>query len=192
MKPLEPNSSLLKLPDGIKIAITKDELKQVAKLRKREFGRLYPALTKFEDDYDATACVLYDKNKDEKIISTGRIVFDSPHGLPADELVPEEINKLRQQQLHIAELSKFTISHEASGVLGIYHLAYCAIAEHHDVDYLVFIVERNKTKAYKKIADASVLAPDIGYSYGTGRRFSLLGGSLSSIKNSVSHYWEAR
>ena len=167
--------NLPKLPAGLKIASTESEMISVWKLRDEAFCKRFPEVhTSRNDPYDRHACVLYGSNDEGEIISTGRIVFDGARGLPADKLVKPQIDQLRSEGLPIAELSRLAITPEAEGHLSSYIRAWYEIARARGISSCVFICLRNKARAYKRLVGASVLLPDIRYSYGTGKVFSLL------------------
>ncbi len=176
---------LSQAPDRLKIATNEHEFRHIWALRAAEFGRLYPALKGVDfthDTHDGCACVLYSENKAGEIISTGRVVFDSGLGLPADQIIKSEVDKLRQRGLVIAEPSKFAIAKEARGVLAVYLRTYYEIAVGYHIDSLVFIMPAKNTGFYEKIMHATVLTDDVGYSYGTNARFALVEWHIKTSK----------
>lgn len=190
MQVLAPTIKLSLVPNYLKIATTEQEFQHIWQLRQAEYSSRYPAINYFKDDvYDANACVLYSQNKDGKYISTGRIVLDSVLGLPADELIKPEVDKLRQQGLIIAESSKFAINREARGALPWYFYTYCEICVAYGIDSLIFIIWDKNVGLYQKTAGAKVLVQDIGYHYGTAHKFSLLECRVQEVIPTFLQYW---
>lgn len=182
--------ALSQVPERLKIATTEVEFKAVWKLREAEYSKLYPGVTHFKDDaYDGTACVLYSQNQAGELTSTGRIAFDGPFGLPADEIVKPAIDKLRQQGLVVAESSKFTITREARGILPAYFYTYYEIAAGYGIDSLIFIIRDKNVSLYQKTAGANILLDDIGFTYGTGYRFSLLECRVQKVIPTFLKFW---
>lgn len=167
------------VPKHLKIATKENEFQKIWARREIEFTKYYPALTHehFQNDiYDANAYVLYSENPEGEIISTGRLVFDGTFGLPADQVIKDEVDKLRQQGLKIAESSKLAIASTKHGthILPFYFYTYYEIAVQYQIDSVIFIMCNQHIQAYKRFVDVSILVDDIGYSYGTQKTFSLL------------------
>lgn len=186
-KPHDLQLSLV--PSQLKIAESIGDFEAISKVRAQQYG-IYPSVTHNQDDtYDKNACVLYSQNSQGEVTSTGRIVFDSPLGLPADQLIKAEIDKLRQQGLVVAESSKFAITREARGILPAYFYTYYEIAAAYGIDSLIFIIRNKNVGLYQKTAGAQVLVDDIGYQYGTHYRFSLLECRVQVVIPTFLKFW---
>lgn len=174
MQVIKPNQALSYVPKHLRIATTEEELKNIWEFRRQCFS-IYPAVKNFENDiHDEGACVLYGKSHLGHITSTCRLVFDSSSGLPADQLLKPEIDKLRQEGLRIAESSKLASTIEDMNTIARYFFTYYEIAVSQGVDSIVFIVWDKYISAYRRYVDAQILVRDIGFSYGTENTFSLL------------------
>lgn len=177
------------VPSQLKIAQSINDFEAINKVRAQQYG-IYPSVTHNQDDtYDQYACVLYSQNNLGEVTSTGRIVFDSPLGLPADKLIKTEVDKLRQQGLVVAESSKFAITREARGILPAYFYTYYEIAAACGIDSLIFIIRDKNVGLYQKTAGAQVLVDDIGYQYGTGYKFSLLECRVQVVIPTFLKFW---
>ena len=154
--------ALTHVPNDVNVLTSWKRIKEVEQLRRTQFNK-YPQGGDAMDQFDQVASILIGKNKKGEITSTGRIVFDSPMGLPADKLVKTAVDKLRNEGLVIAELSKFAISPEARGVLRSYLWAYYEIGIKMGIDSYISINPSKDVNVYKKIYAARVLIPDIGY-----------------------------
>lgn len=162
------------VPEHLKIANTEDELKQICTLRHQCFG-IYPAVKHSgQDIHDSNAFVLYSDDSDGRLTSTCRLVFDGPSGLPADQILKSEVDKLRQQGLKVAESSKLASVKEDIKTIARYFFTYYEIAVRHSIDSVIFIAWDKYIAAYKRYVDANILVRDIGYSYGTDSTFSLM------------------
>lgn len=167
------------VPEHLKIATKEQEFQKIWARREIEFTKYYPALTHihFQDDvYDANAYVLYSESEEGEIISTGRLVFDGVFGLPADEVIHGEVDKLRHQGLRVAESSKLAIASAKHGIhiLPFYFYTYYEIAVQYQIDSVIFVMATQHIQAYKRFVDVNILVDDIGYSYGTQKTFALL------------------
>ena len=190
MQVMKSDWTLRYVPKPLKVATTKKEFKKVWGLREAEYSKLYPGVTHFKNDrFDHNACVLYSQNQKGEVVSTGRIAFDGPGGLPADELIKPEINKLRKKGLVVAESSKFTINPKAKGILPYYFYSYYEIAAKRNIDSMIFIIPDKNVRLYQKTAGAKILLKDIGYSYGTDAKFSLLECRVKEIIPTFLQYW---
>ncbi len=175
-----PRSSIAK---NLKISTSKNELQKIWQLRTAEYNKHYSEFSCNDDDnYDADALVLYSKNQQGRLISTGRIVFDSPHGLPADSIIKAEVSKLRKQGLKIAELSKLAISEGARGILHEYIQTFYKVAVQQNIDSLIFICKDSSAVVYRRLVGAKMLVKNIQYSYGTDFAFSLLEWKIKESK----------
>ena len=179
--------ALKHVPNNVNVLTSWKRIKEIEQLRRSQFKK-YPQGGKAIDQFDQVSCILIGKNKQDEITSTGRIVFDSPMGLPAEKLVKAEVNKLRNQGLVIAELSKFAIAPEARGILRNYLWAYYEIGIKMGIDSYISINPSKDVNVYKKIYAARVLLPDIGYSYGTKGTFSLMEYKLKEVKPCLSKW----
>lgn len=183
-------AKLSQVPKYLRVATTEEEFREIWKLRQAEFARAYPGLTEFSDDvHDGYACVLYSQNEKGQIVSTGRIAFDGPLGLPADKIIKSEIDRLRNSGLKVAELSKFAISRAGWGVLPYYFYTYYEIAAAYKIDSVIFISRDRYVGVYQKTAGAKILLNDIGYNYGTNFKFSLLECRLSEMTPILLSHW---
>lgn len=172
---------IAKVSNDIRIINTSSVFREVRSLRKEQFEK-YPASGDSIDKFDLNSFILTGYNSKEILTSTGRIVFDSSLGLPADEYAKDEINKLRKENLVIAELSKFAIAPEAKGMLRSYLKAYYEIALSLGIDSYISINPSKDVNIYKKIYAARVLVKDIGYSYGTNNTFSMMEYKIKEVK----------
>jgi len=160
---------------NLEISTSNSELQKIWQLRTIEYNKHYSEFSCNDDDnYDTDALVLYSKNQQGQFLSTGRIVFDSPQGLPAETIVKAEVGKLRKQNLKIAELSKLAISDEASGILHEYIQTFYKVAIQQNIDSLIFICKDSSAVVYRRLVGAKMLVKNIQYSYGTDFAFSLL------------------
>lgn len=166
---------------------SKGEMPAIEMLRQSQFKR-YPEVGRVIDRYDQNSCILYAKNDENHVTSTGRIVFDSPMGLPADIYAKGEIDKLREQGFDLVEISKFAIAPEAKGILRFYLWAYYEIAIELGIDALVSINPIKDVRVYEKIYSAEVLLSDIGQNYGTNSTFALLEHNIQRAKPSLSKW----
>lgn len=181
------NTALSRVPNDIFFIECKQEMGEVKNLRNEQFKR-YPEGGSAIDKFDKDACILASKNNKGKITSTGRIVFDGGLGLPADRYVKSEIDKLRNQGFIIAELSKFAIASEARGILRGYLRAYYEIAAEVGIDFFISINPCKDVGVYKKIYAATVRVEDIGHSYGTSDKFTLLEFDLKKVRPCLSRW----
>jgi hypothetical protein len=64
--------------------------------------------------------------KDDAVIGTITVGFDTGHGLLVDELYGEEVDKLRQQGLRVCEFTKLAIDHKGASkrmIAGLFQVA---------------------------------------------------------------------
>ena len=181
------NVELAQIPNSISIFNPSVKLQEIKSLREGQFEK-YPEGGDPIDKFDLDAFILTGNNAKGELTSTGRIVFDSPLGLPADKYVKTAIDKLRKKNLVIAELSKFAITSEAKGMLRHYLKAYYEIAVALGIDSYISINPSKDVSVYKKIYAAKVLIEDIGYSYGTANTFTLMEYKIQDVKPCLSHW----
>lgn len=171
----ELTQKLSKVPQHLQVLSNPQLLPNIWQLRSQLYSKRYTGFSNEQTDtFDQHALVLYSQNTKQQVISTGRLVMDSECGLPADEYAKEELDVLRAQGLMLAEPSKFAISKEAQGVLVTYLQTFYEIGMALSIDAFIFIINEKNIALYEKIVDARVLKENIGFSYGTASRFSLL------------------
>lgn len=159
----------------LEISTSKHEEQKIWQFRNAEYNKHYTEFSCNDDDnFDADAIILYSKNQQGNVVSTGRIVFDSLQGLPADAIIKNEVDRLRGQGLILAELSKLAISEEARGMLSSYIESFYQVSLQKNVDSLIFICKSKSAVIYKRLVGAKILIKNIQYSYGTSFTFSLL------------------
>jgi hypothetical protein len=180
---------LSKVPQHLQVLSDPQLLPNIWQLRSQLYSKHYSGFSNEQtDSFDQHSLVLYSKNTEQKITSTGRLVIDSKYGLPADEYVKDELDVLRAQGLILAEPSKFAISKEAQGFLVNYLQTFYEIGMALSIDAFIFIINQKNVAFYEKIVDAKVLKQSIGYSYGTLSRFSLL---MCSIQKELPSFFSA-
>lgn len=173
---------------NLEISTSRSELEKIWKLRNEEYNKHYSEFSCNDNDsFDANALVLFSKNTKGKLVSTGRIVFDSLQGLPADSIIHSELTKMRKRGLQIAEISKLAISEEASGVLHEYMQTFYDVAIQQNIDSLLFICKKSSAVVYRRLVGAKMLVNDINYSYGTDFAFSLLEWRVRESKYHQAH-----
>lgn len=158
-----------KLPRGLKIAESLDDIKRIEDFREGLFSPLYPGITDFHDDiHDAFSLIAYTENKKNRVTSSVRIVFDSPSKLPADEYAKTHLDRLRKSGLKLAELSRFAISDEARdhGLLPVYYHFVHSICADNGIDSMIIIINSKSVNFHKKRIGAKMLIDDIGHNYG--------------------------
>jgi hypothetical protein len=186
-------AKLSQVPKHLSIATTEQELRDIWHLRHAQYSPLYPDVKDFENDkYDQFACVFYSRNNEGEIISTGRIAFDGPIGLPADSLIKPEIDKLREKGLRLAESSKLAINRTAKGILPYYFYTYYELSAAYNIDSIVFIIRDRYIGAYTKSTGARIIVDDIGYTYGTNYKFSLLEWRIKEMGEIFLKNWEGK
>lgn len=179
--------ALAQVSNDIRIYNPSSRLQKIKTLREKQFKK-YPEGGASVDEFDLDAFILTGSNSKGELTSTGRIVFDSTLGLPADTYAKAEIDKLRQKNLVIAELSKFAITSEAKGMLRSYLKAYYKIGVSLGIDSYISINPSKDVNVYKKIYAARVIIEDIGYSYGTNHTFTLMEYKIRDVRKSLSNW----
>lgn len=157
------------LPEGLKIANSEPQINKIEDFRERLFGSLYPEMKDFHDDlHDAFSLILFTENKQGDVISTARVVFDSPAELPADEYANTLINERRNKGQKLVEISRFAIADEAKdqGLLPIYYQAFYSICVDNNIDSMIIIINSKSVKFHQKRIGAELLIDDIGHNYG--------------------------
>lgn len=164
------------VPKPLQVVHEGTDIKKIWRLRQNEYGKRYPNMSAANDAYDDYSCILYTEDETGDVTSTGRIVMDGELGLPADEIevIRDEINLLRKRHGSIAELSRFAISDAARGLLPTYLQTYHQFACENNIKLLIFITRDKNINFYRRTLGAKLLHSDVGYSYGTDYRFSLL------------------
>ena len=174
------------LPEGLKIANSSEQVKQIEDFREDLFGSLYPEMKNFHDDlHDSFSLILFTENNQGDVMSTARIIFDNPVGLPADDHANESINERRKSGLKLAEISRFAISDEAKdeGLLPIYYQAFYTICVENKIDSMIIIINSKSVKFHQKRIGARLLINDIGYNYGCAElKFSCMDWVVSKTK----------
>ena len=159
----------------LKVVHEGTDLAKIWQLRQSEYGKYYPTMHDAANDaYDDYSCILYSEDETGDITSTGRLVLDSERGLPADEIIHEEINLLRRHRGRIAEPSRFAISNSARGILPTYLRTYYQLARENSINSLIFITRDKNIGFYRRALSANLIRKDVGYHYGTDYCFSLL------------------
>ncbi len=91
--------------------------------------------------------------EDRKIVATISLIMDSLLGLPSEDIFPEEVRKIRESALRIAEVAGLAISHTCRNeriIMNLYHVMI-AFAEFCGVTRLVISVNPRHAKFYKDV-----------------------------------------
>ena len=175
------------LPHGLQIATSKEQLRRIETFRETIFGALYPGMQNFQNDaHDATSLILFSENESGDINGTVRIVFDRKLGLPADEYARKQLDRLRNNHLRLAELSRFAISAEArkKGLVKHYYQAVYSLCAANAIDAMIIIIQQKSVAFHKKRIGAKMLMEDIGYHYGRDDlQFSCMSWSIHKTRH---------
>jgi N-acyl-L-homoserine lactone synthetase len=117
------------------------------------------------DGYDTHAAIFY-THYNGKITGTCRIIFDTEGRLPIDENY--SLDHLRQKHGRIAELSRFIIDNDVTGLSPEFKLlikGMYGIVEHNDIDLAVSVIAKEHYKFYNKVGgfQKEALLPTYGH-----------------------------
>lgn len=171
-------------PDALNLVMTKNERERVQAFGQAEYAKWYPAITtSFKGDrYNDVCCTLYSENQQGKLVTTARILFDSPLGLPNESLAQAWVNECRENGKRLIEVGEFIITENARGLLKTYYRAFWEIANENDIDYMLIIVKQKDIPFHREMIGASVLVEDTKNSYGSRYKFSCLSWPVKETK----------
>jgi len=151
----------------LRVAKTPRELKKIWSFRQKEYSKILPNITGFDNDpYDECASVLFTADSSGEITSTGRLVFDSVLGLPEESLVNSLIQNHRHVGLKLAEYGRVIIRDSNSGLIKDYFKSVYQIAIDNNIDSIIVVSKKRDLIFYKKMIGAKLLSDDVGETFG--------------------------
>ncbi len=112
---------------------------------------------------DASNLVTLIATEHEQTLGTISVRFDSPEGLRAEELFPDEIAALRAQGRHLCEFTKLAMDHVVKSkrvLASLFHTAYIWAHRILDFDDVVIEVNPRHVLYYRKMLDFTVIGPE--------------------------------
>lgn len=171
------------VPETLKVAKTRIEFNKIWAFRKKEYGRVLPNITGFNNDkHDDYASVLFTENSDGDLTSTGRIVFDNPLGLPEENLVSNLIKGHRQAGLRLAEYGRVIIRDTGKDLLKEYFKAAYLIAINNNIDSIIVVSKQKDVPFYTKMIGAVLLSDDVGETFGGKDPYACVDWKISNTK----------
>ena len=83
LKVLETKKNIIPptcISENLEISTSISDMRNIWRLRTTEYNKHYSEFSCNDDDnFDQDALLLFSKNKSGKMVSTGRIIFDSPY-----------------------------------------------------------------------------------------------------------------
>jgi hypothetical protein len=171
----------------IRIAKTKKDKKRIYHFGKKEYKKYYPAIKNSfqENKYASVSCRLYSENNTGNIISTARVLFDSPYGMPNDYITKDHINKRRNASKRLMEVGEFIIADQTQGIalLKDYYRAFYEVAVENAIDYMIIIVKTKDVSFHQRMIGTKTLVENTGESYGSQYDFSCLEWPIKTTKH---------
>lgn len=172
------------LQDRVQVAKGRAQFKKVWAFRKREYSQTYPEISGFEDDsFDDHACVFFTENAEGEVISTARLVFDGPNGLPEELLISDLIASQRERGVRFAELGRFIISTEARGILTEYYKSFYQAAMANSVASIVMVMKQKDVRLHVKKMGVRLLASNLGVTFGSRHEYACVEWEMAKTKS---------
>ena len=158
----------LKVPENLKLdeplemlEITQRNMKEVSQLWQESYQKVYPSYQINPDDpYNQHAHILCTKNVNNEIVSTARIIMDSPLGFPDDDIYPKEIKAYRQKGLKLAELGR-CINTDRNQKINPYFKAIYQLAKAERIDAIVITLKDKDVPLYQRLIGADCLSTEM-------------------------------
>lgn len=112
---------------------------------------------------DASNLVTLIATDHDETIGTISVRFDSPEGLRAEELFPDEIRALRDEGRHLCEFTKLAMDHVVKSkrvLASLFHTAYIWAHRILDFDDVVIEVNPRHVLYYRKMLGFTVIGPE--------------------------------
>ena len=159
-------SILSKLPNGIHLAQTQEEIQAIIDLRKNYYQDNTEEVKAFHNDgLDSDGYVFYSTDSKGNITSTVRLLLDSKKGFPEEKLLPEPVHKMRGEGKKFAELGRLLILENKSVLLPLLYKIVLDVAQILDVDAILIVMKKSNYSSHKKIMAVNILSENMGFSW---------------------------
>ncbi len=177
--------NLFKISRELKVAKTVRELKKIWAFRAREYGKVLPHISGFDNDpFDDDAAVLFSENAIGEITSTGRLAFDGSLGLPEERLVSDLIYEHRQAGLKLAEYGRVIINDDAKdGLIKQYFKAAYVIAANNGVDSIIVVSKRKDVSFYQGMIGVKLLSNNVNETFGGKDPYACIEWKIASTRS---------
>lgn len=162
------SAPVLKVPENIKLDAPLEilekstaNIKEVSKLWKESYRKVYPNYNiDINDPFNQQSYIICTRDKSNQVVSTARIIIDSPLGFPDDDIYPPEINLLREKGKKLVEVGRCVNTDK--GLIpkpyfkGIYLLSRAVQA-----DAIIMTMKDRNVSLYQKLIGVQCLSPEM-------------------------------
>lgn len=142
----------------LKVCQSTTTLNEIKALRLDRYRERYPSIKNPDHDaFDDHSIVIYGENEKSKVISSCRLVFDSPLGLPEDPLFSKSADCLRRQRKSIVEASRFVNRSHSTKGFKEYYRAFYQIGMAFNLDVILFVMEEKNFAFHHRMLNAELL-----------------------------------
>lgn len=160
------------LPEGLQIVESHEELARIETFREASFSPDFPDLKNYRNDpHDPYSLIMYTENEKREVTSTGRLVFDSPVGLPADEYAHQDVNLLRNKNLKLTEASRLTIPNKDKGLIRLYYKSFYCLSVENGFNSIVVVINKSHLNFYINRLGGRLLVDNLENMNGSGLKF---------------------
>jgi len=152
-------------------------LREIRRLRKCEYKKIYPKMDLDNDYLDNNAIILYTRNKKGQITSTARLAF-GPDGFCEEKYLRE----YRKEGMRLMEFGRFVIKKGNGTLLRAYYSSIITLAVNLKCDAIVMAMQPRHIEFHRRVIGVKVVAPDMGITYGGPCRLACVVWEIEATK----------
>ena len=159
---------VLKVPENLKLDAPLEileqssaNIKEVSKLWEESYQKVYPSYSiDINDPFNQQSHIICTKNSSNQIVSTARIIIDSPLGFPDDDIYPPEINLLREEGKKLVEVGR-CINTDKDLIPKPYFKGIYLLSKALKADAIIMTMKDRNVSLYQKLIGVKCLSPEM-------------------------------
>lgn len=172
------------LPKPLQVVQTTLEEQELYKLWVTTYTEVYPHFTVPQrDPQNSQAYILYSRDETGQVVSSIRLTFDSPLGMPSEGYYPLEVNSLRELDYKLMEFGRMVNLLGDIDLLKLYHRVVYQIAEAENIDLIIMTLKQKDVAFYRNLMGAHLLLADMQIPHGGKHKVACVAWDIKQTKS---------
>ena len=162
---------------------TKAEEREVHKLWVQAYVDIYPAFeVPINDPQNQQAYILYTRSEIGAVVSSIRLTFDSPFGMPSEGYYPPEVHTLRELNYKLMEFGRMINLAGDLEILKLYHRVVYQVAQAENIDVIIMTLKQKDVAFYRNLMGAHLLLADMQIPHGGKHKVACVAWDIQHTK----------
>jgi hypothetical protein len=183
LKPMDHKRLAKRLPKPLQLVQTPADEQIVYELWVSTYKDIYPHFeVPLNDPQNRQAYILYTRDSTGKAVSSIRLTFDSPLGMPSEGFYPPEIDTLRELNYKLMEFGRMINLPGDLDLLKLYHRVVYQIAGAANIDLIIMTLKQKDVAFYRNLMGAHLLLADMQIPHGGKHKVACVAWDIKQTK----------